>query len=93
MASIAVRLSIQGRVQGVGFRAWAAHQAQRRGLTGWVRNCRDGSVEALIVGEAVDVESMIDACRLGPPLAQVSAVLREPWRDDGATGFDQRPTA
>jgi len=93
VASIAVRLSIQGRVQGVGFRAWAAHQARRRGLRGWVRNCRDGSVEMLIVGEAADIESMIDACRLGPALAQVSAVLREPSSDDGATEFEQRPTA
>ena len=93
MMRIAVRLVIQGRVQGVGFRAWTAHQARRRNIAGWVRNCRDGSVEALIVGEISDVESMIEACRLGPALAEVSAVLRESASDEGEIGFEQRPTA
>jgi acylphosphatase len=92
MASIAVRLLIHGRVHGVGFRAWTAHEARRRKLRGWVRNRRDGSVEALIIGDAAAIESMIEACRAGPSLAQVSAIDSEPAQDEGVAGFEQRPT-
>jgi acylphosphatase len=46
------RVVIRGRVQGVGFRAWTEYTALQRGLQGWVRNCRDGSVEAMVVGAA-----------------------------------------
>ncbi len=58
-------------MQGVGYRAWAAHQAFTRGLAGFVRNRRDGSVEALVVGTADAVEAMLEACRQGPPAAVV----------------------
>jgi acylphosphatase len=67
-------VSIRGRVQGVGYRAWAEVTALECGLQGWVRNCRDGSVEALLVGEDDVVLAMIEACRRGPPGARVDFV-------------------
>jgi acylphosphatase len=88
----AVLVSITGRVQGVGYRAWAVRQAQRRGLRGWVRNRLDGSVEALIIGDEPEIADMIAACRKGPSLAQVEDVLRRPARDDGSAGFTDQPT-
>ena len=90
--SIAVRLRIEGRVQGVAFRAWTVDEAHRRGLRGWVRNRRDGSVEALLIGGEVEVEDMVAACRQGPRLAAVSRVEREAAADDGSGGFRQLPT-
>ncbi len=71
---ITVTVRIRGRVQGVWFRAWTAEEARRRRLRGWVRNCRDGSVEALFCGPAATVNDMIDACWAGPPAARVEAV-------------------
>ena len=59
------QVTIRGRVQGVGYRAWVEHQAQSRDLEGWVRNRSDGSVEALFSGPA-DVVPMVAACRRGP---------------------------
>jgi acylphosphatase len=57
---------IHGRVQGVGFRAWTHHQAELHGLTGWVRNRRDGSVEAVFSGPDNLVDVMLKACHEGP---------------------------
>ena len=65
---------IRGRVQGVGFRAWTEVTALERGLQGWVRNRRDGAVEALFIGAEADVTAMIEACRCGPPGARVDFV-------------------
>jgi acylphosphatase len=65
---------IRGRVQGVGFRAWVEYTAAGQGLAGWVRNRRDGTVEALFAGSAVAVDAMIDACRRGPASARVETV-------------------
>ena len=74
----ALRLvSIQGRVQGVGYRAWVEYQARLLGLEGWVRNRRDGSVEALFAGPENVVADMIAACRRGPPSARVDNVKEE----------------
>lgn len=67
-------LFIHGRVQGVFFRDSCAREAHRAGVTGWVRNCRDGRVEAVFEGEADAVERMIDWCRHGPPRAVVTSV-------------------
>ena len=75
-----VHVLISGRVQGVGYRAWTAHEAQRLGLSGWVRNTRDGDVEAVFGGPDAVVEAMLAACRSGPPLARVGGI-----RDIGAT--------
>jgi acylphosphatase len=61
-------------VQRVGFRAWTEHTALQRGLEGWVRNRRDGAVEAVLSGPPAVVEAMIEACRRGPPGAQVETL-------------------
>ena len=65
---------IRGRVQGVGYRAWVEYTALGRDLEGWVRNRRDGSVEAVFVGAPEVVAAMVDACRRGPPGARVDAL-------------------
>jgi len=70
----AVHVVIAGRVQGVWFRAWTAQEANRRGLSGWVRNRRDGTVEAAFQGPADRVDDMVRACRRGPPAARVARV-------------------
>ena len=89
-----VRLTITGRVQGVGFREWTIATGQKLGVTGWVRNRSDGAVEALIVGEEQAVGRMIDACRRGPPLARVDDIDVEPVDLDVLPdGFTQLPTA
>jgi acylphosphatase len=71
------RVLIRGRVQGVGYRAWVNHQARRRGLQGWVRNRRDGSVEAVFEGTEDTVANMIASCRNGPPSGRVDEVVEE----------------
>ena len=65
---------VRGRVQGVGFRAFVEREALKRGIEGWVRNCRDGSVEALFVGDDPIVRDAIEACRRGPFAARVDAL-------------------
>nr|PZN86851.1 MAG: acylphosphatase [Pseudomonadota bacterium] len=69
-----VHIRIEGRVQGVGFRAWVQHEARELGLNGWVRNRRDGSVEALFGGDADAVAEMLRRCEQGPPAARVTAI-------------------
>jgi acylphosphatase len=68
---------ITGRVQGVGYRAWVEEQAVASGLEGWVRNRRDGSVEAVFAGNAKAVADMVALCRHGPPSARVAALTNE----------------
>ena len=72
-----VRVVIHGRVQGVWFRGWTIEAAQMRGLSGWVRNRRDGTVEAVFDGPDETVADMIDACWQGPPAARVDHIDRE----------------
>lgn len=92
------RVVIRGRVQGVGYRAWTEREAILRGLEGWVRNRRDGSVEALFAGPELVVGAMIGACRKGPALARVDDIIvREGAVIDlgerhGAERFSQLPT-
>ncbi len=74
----AAMVRITGRVQGVGFRDWTLEEAERLGLTGWVRNEPDGSVLALIAGPAASVSQMLERFRHGPPGASVSSVERRP---------------
>ena len=69
-----VHVLISGRVQGVGFRAWTVEEAEARGLRGWVRNLRSGSVEALFAGPAYAVDAMLEASRRGPWGAHVTGV-------------------
>jgi acylphosphatase len=76
------QVTIRGRVQGVGFRYWVEQQAMARNLEGWVRNRRDGSVEALFAGAADVVSEMIAVCRRGPPSGRVKAVQEEPASPD-----------
>jgi len=86
------RLRIHGLVQGVSFRDWAVRAARSRGLTGWVRNRRDGSVEALVVGEPDAVDAFTADCRRGPIVARVDRI---DYRDESASpieGFTIRPT-
>jgi acylphosphatase len=77
------RVTILGRVQGVGYRAWVEHQAMAHGLEGWVRNRRDGSVEALFAGPADVVSNMAALCRRGPASARVEAIHDEAVNSDG----------
>ena len=75
--SVIRHLVMRGRVQGVGYRAFVEHEALRLGLEGWVRNRRDGTVEAVLSGADDVIAAMIDACRRGPPAARVEAVDAE----------------
>ncbi len=86
------RLVIHGRVQGVGFRASLAWEAQTLGIAGWVRNCRDGTVEAMVCGSDEAVAAMIAWARRGPPGARVDRVEVELGSGE-FTNFEQRPTA
>lgn len=86
----AVRVLIEGRVQGVWYRGWTVEEATRRGLQGWVRNLSDGRVEAVFSGDEAKVDSMIQACRAGPPAANVRSVSAEPYLDDPGFGFVQK---
>lgn len=89
-----IHVSISGRVQGVGYRAWLHARARHFGLSGWVRNRRDGTVEAVARGPASVIERLLGECRIGPPAARVdglehheTAVVPLP------IDFEIRPTA
>ena len=85
------RAKIYGRVQGVFFRNWTVDQAQALGLTGWVRNRRDGSVELLVFGPAEAVEALIERCREGPPAARVERIDLEEAEGEAPEGFGKAP--
>jgi len=92
-APCCLHVLISGRVQGVWFRAWTEREALSRGLGGWVRNRRDGTVEAVLAGPAAAVAEMLEACRKGgPPLAQVDEVVASPWDGEAPADFQQKPT-
>jgi acylphosphatase len=80
MSKVRAVLKIQGRVQGVFFRQSTKETADRLGLTGWARNCPDGSVETVFEGESLVVTQAIEWCRQGPPAASVDEVIVD-WRD------------
>lgn len=88
-----VRVIVTGRVQGVWYRAWTTEEASELGLRGWVRNRRDGSVEAVFAGASGDIDRMLELCRKGPPLAQVEEVACGDDRSPIDDGFRQLPTA
>ncbi|MGE0746578.1 MAG: acylphosphatase [Rhodospirillales bacterium] len=88
-----VRVQIEGRVQGVWYRAWTIREATARNIDGWVRNRSDGSVEALFCGPAAAVDEMVAQCRQGPPAAIVTRVTTTPAGPPAAPGFRQLPTA
>jgi acylphosphatase len=89
---------VRGRVQGVGFRAFVEHHARQRNLEGWVRNRRDGTVEAVFAGPVHAVDGMIGACKAGPPGARVDALDQREGNEADLTPragekFSCRPTA
>lgn len=86
------RLRIHGRVQGVGFRVYMQREAQRLGVSGWVRNRHDGTVEAMVHGAPEAVEAVIAWARHGPPSARVTH-LDETEGEGTYTAFEQRATA
>jgi len=92
MDAVAVQVRIAGRVQGVGYRYWTVEQARARHLSGWVRNRRDGSVEALFAGPVEVVEAMIAACHEGPLGARVTDLRHSPAEPPNESGFRQLPT-
>lgn len=96
MTARILRLLITGRVQGVGYRDLVRSEAEARGLAGWVRNRRDGSVEAVVSGAAESIEDFIAACWRGPPAARVGDIQCEALEPAGAdlpaAGFAVRPT-
>jgi acylphosphatase len=85
---VTLHLRITGRVQGVGYRDALSREAEKLGVTGWVRNRRDGSVEAVVQGLQTAVDGVIAFARRGPPAARVTDVSLGP-----ATPQDQRPYA
>jgi len=89
----AMRLIVTGKVQGVGYRWWASKEARALGLSGWVRNRQDGSVELLAIGVDAALGRLEQACRRGPREAAVRSVTRTQAQDDGSEGFRQVATA
>src|SRR5688500_1108756 len=83
MSNLIRHIIVRGLVQGVGYRAFVAHEAQTRCVGGWVRNRRDGSVEAVLSGPAEMVGPMIEACREGPWGSRVDGIdQRDATPDD-----------
>jgi acylphosphatase len=91
VADAASHVRITGRVQGVFFRAWTKEQAGELGLSGWVRNCGDGSVEAHVEGGQAAVDKLIDRLRQGPPSAWVETVEVEEAEAQGFNRFVVEP--
>lgn len=88
-----VHVLIEGRVQGVNFRGWAREQAELHGLSGWIRNRRDGAVEALFAGPAQAVDEMLELCRAGPRDARIEHIRIVQEGGAAPEGFTIKPTA
>ena len=88
--SVAKRLRLTGRVQGVFFRAWAQGQARELGVSGWIRNCPDGSVEAQLTGEEQAVARMIERMRQGPSNARIEDMSIEDAEPESLGRFEVR---
>jgi len=93
MPAVARHLMILGRVQGVFYRNWTVDAARGLGLTGWVRNRMDGSVEALVQGEADAVARFITLAQDGPPAAKVARIEAANAPVEALNGFEKKPTA
>ena len=85
-----IRFHVEGRVQGVGFRAWVRATANRLGLVGYVRNLPDGSVEVEAAGPAEALDALRSALQVGPPAARVTSVSESPTQLDDVSGFSIR---
>jgi acylphosphatase len=81
-ARVIKHVVVRGKVQGVGYRAFVEYQASVLNVEGWVRNRRDGTVEAVIAGSPEHVEAMLEACRKGPPSSHVHMVEDRPGTED-----------
>ncbi len=92
MARTAFLITIIGRVQRVGFRAFVRRRTTELGLDGWVRNRNDGSIEITVIGEPDQVDRLMEQCSQGPVLANVQDITLRGTADDGTTGFHERPT-
>ena len=90
MSIVARSVRVTGRVQGVFFRAWTQGQARELGISGWIRNCPDGSVEAHLVGEEDAVARMVERMRHGPSDARVDAVTVEEVEPETTGRFELR---
>ena len=86
----AVRLILHGKVQGVFYRDWTVSTARNFGLTGWVRNLPDDTVEAWLEGETTVIDRMIAAMQDGPPRACVDKIEREDVETEGFASFERR---
>ncbi len=86
------RVVIAGQVQGVGYREWMEREATRLGVHGWVRNRRDGTVEALVDGDEAAVQALLSACRRGPMLARVMTITEDFAEPPGEPGFFRLPS-
>lgn len=91
--SMMQRVVVTGRVRQVGYRDFTIRKARELGVTGWVRNRSDGSVEIMASGEENAVSALVDACREGPPLAQVDHVEAFAAEGQRVKGFTKRFTA
>ena len=91
---VARQIRVSGRVQGVGFRASLQNEARKLGVSGWVRNRRDGTVEAVLQGAPESVAALIAWARRGPPGSRVIDVEESAADGEPAhAGFELRPTA
>lgn len=91
MAKKTIHAIVEGRVQGVYFRDYTRREAERLGLVGWVRNLRDGTVEAIVSGESDQVENMITWLHQGSPRSAVTRVITsEPDQDQSFSDFSIR---
>ncbi len=88
-----MRVRVEGHVQGVGFRLFAARQAAALNLKGWARNLSDGAMEAFVEGEVKDVEKFVQACMRGPEGAKVTNINLIADTESGGEGFVLLPDA
>lgn len=91
MSKLAFRIQIQGTVQGVCFRASMKSQADQLKLAGWVQNCSDGSVEAIVEGNPASIETIVYWCHEGPDAAIVDRVDISPRLPEGFSEFSIKP--
>ena len=87
-----VRVVISGQVQGVWYRGWTVESARALDLRGWVRNRRDGTVEAVFGGPEPAIEIMLARCHNGPPAARIDSVTAVTWDGETGAGFHQLPS-
>ena len=86
------RLVITGRVQNVFYRDWLVEQAQGIGITGWVRNRADGSVEAMVSGSSETIDAIVARARQGSPASRVADVAVEDAPEQVSERFEKKPT-